>query len=204
MGQPQSRGDKVNVLIGCECSGIVREAFRRKGHQTYSCDLQPADDNSPYHFQCSIFDVINNGWDLMIAHPPCTYLTVAGARWFDDPRYPNRREDQQKALKFFVDLYNAPIKKIALENPVGVISTMFRKPDQSIQPYMFGHNAVKKTCLWLKNLPLLIEKYYEITNEADPYFINNAFLTIHNKAERSKLRSKTFTNIALAMADQWG
>jgi hypothetical protein len=197
-----SEGEKITmrVLIGCECSGIVREAFRARGHEAWSCDLQPADDGSRYHYQCDLFQIIYENWDLFIGHPPCTFLLVAGARWKTDPRYPNRMADMQKAIDFFMKCWNAQVNKICLENPVGEMSTIFRKPDQIIQPYEFGHNATKKTCLWLKNLPLLEKKYYEVTNEVDPHFIHNA----RPGAGRSKLRSQTFRSIALAMADQWG
>jgi hypothetical protein len=191
---------KPRILIGCECSGTVRDAFRSQGFDAFSCDLQPDKNNSPYHKQETILNVMYEGWDLFIAHPPCTFLLVAGARWMYDERYPNRRADQDSAAEFFMQCVNAPIDRIAIENPVGVMSTHYRKPDQIIQPYEFGHNAVKKTCLWLKNLPCLIPKYYEITNEKDPYFIHN----MARSADRGQKRSVTFSNIALAMVDQWG
>ena len=142
----------MRVLIACEYSGRVREAFRAKGHDAWSCDIQPALDESPYHFQGDIFDVIDKGWDLMIAHPPCTYLTVTGNKWYyhpDDkhlpveerrphPRFPNRREQREEAVEFFMKLINADIPKIVVENPVGIMSTRFRKPNQYIHPYQFG------------------------------------------------------------------
>lgn len=141
----------MRILIACEFSGKVREAFRKKGHDVWSCDLLPSDDNSPYHIQGDVVPLLNQGWDMMIAHPPCTHLAVSGARWFKD-----KQKEQAEALEFIRTLLNAPIEKIALENPVSIISTRIRKPDQVIQPWMFGHDASKKTCLWLKNLPKLV------------------------------------------------
>ena len=139
------------ILIACEFSGIVRDAFRAKGFDAWSCDLLPCERDSSYHIQGDVLCVLGSGWDMMIAHPPCTHLAVSGARWFKD-----KLDEQAKALKFVRQLLDAPIPRIALENPVSVISTKIRKPDQIIQPWQFGHGETKKTCLWLRNLPLLV------------------------------------------------
>lgn len=196
----------MRVLVACEYSGIVRDAFLRKGHDALSCDLLPTDSPGP-HYQGDIRDVLYENWDLMIAHPPCTYLCVSGMHWtkrgFRDPKL------TEDALAFVKLLLEAPIHKIALENPVSIISTQIRKPDQIIQPYWFGHDASKKTCLWLKNLPLL-----RSTAVVAPAIINgkprwgNQSPCGANKlgpsADRWKKRSKTYTGIAAAMATQWG
>ena len=139
----------MEILIACEFSGIVRDAFNAKGHNAWSCDLLPCE-REGNHVQDDVLDILEDGWDLMIAHPPCTHLAVSGARWFK-----GKEKEQAEALEFVRALLDAPIPKIALENPVSVISTKIRKPDQIIQPWQFGHGEVKKTCLWLKNLPLL-------------------------------------------------
>lgn len=181
----------MKVLIACEFSGIVREAFRGKGHNAISCDLLPAEDGNPNHYQGDIRDLINGDWDLMIAFPPCTYLTVSGARWFK-----NKQKEQLEALEFIRFLLSAPIPKIALENPIGIISTHIRKPDQIIQPWMFGHGETKATCLWLKNLPLLVP-----TN-----IVHGRIARIHREAplpDRWKNRSRTYQGIADAMAKQY-
>lgn len=147
----------MRVLIACEYSGTVREAFRRRGHYALSCDLLPADDSSPHHYQGDVRDVLCDGWDLMIAHPPCTYLAVSGLHW--NKRIEGRAEKTEEALDFVRLLLAAPIERIALENPVSCISSRIRKPDQIIQPWWFGDDASKKTCLWLKNLaPLTATK----------------------------------------------
>lgn len=200
----------MKVLVACEESGTVREAFRKLGHDAWSCDLQEARDKSPYHYQGDIFDIINDGWDLMIAHPPCTFLCVSGARWLTHPKYPNRKQDRQEAFEFFMKLANANIEKIALENPIGYVSTAWRKPDQIIHPYMFGDDASKSTCLWLKNLPKLtetnrIQPTFHITKKGvkyDKWWWDSSLIS--NKVERAKFRSKTFQGIAEAMANQWG
>ena len=139
----------MKILVACEYSGIVRDAFLARGHEAVSCDILPTDSPGPHH-QGPVEDILNNGWDLMIAHPPCTHLAVSGARWFKD-----KQEEQKEALAFVRLLLDAPINKIALENPVSIISSRIRKPSQIIQPWQFGHGETKKTCLWLKNLPLL-------------------------------------------------
>lgn len=201
----------MRVLVACEFSGVVRNAFRKVGHDAWSCDLLPADDNSSYHIQKDVLDVINDGWDLMIAHPPCTYLTVSGNKWFyhpedkhlptDDrrphPRFPERKQQQAQSVTFFMLLVNASIERIAVENPVGRMSTFYRKPDQVMQPYMFGHGETKATCLWLKNLPKLVP-----TNIVEGR--KQALHYLPPSPDRWKLRSKTYQGVAEAMASQWG
>jgi hypothetical protein len=182
----------MNILVACEFSGIVREAFRAKGHKAYSCDLEPALDNSQHHFRMDIFMAMRlNSWDIMIAHPPCTYLAVSGARWFKE-----RQEEQAHAIHFFLTLMNCAIPRIAIENPIGIMSTRYRKPDQIIHPWQFGHGETKATCLWLKDLPLLTPT--NIVAGREP--------RIHKmppSKDRSKLRSITYQGIADAMAEQW-
>jgi site-specific DNA-cytosine methylase len=180
----------MRVLVACEYSGTVRDAFIKVGHDAVSCDLLPTDVDG-LHYQGDVFDIINDGWDLMIAHPPCTHLAVSGARWFKD-----KKTEQMEALDFVRRLLNAPIKKIALENPISIISSKIRKPDQIIQPWMFGHGETKATCLWLKNLPKLTP-----TN-----IVDGREQRIHKlppTPDRWKIRSKTFQGIADAMAAQW-
>ena len=215
----------MKVLVACEFSGIVREAFAKRGHDAWSCDLLPTEIPGN-HIQGDVLEILDNGWDLMIAHPPCTYLAVSGAAWFDSPKYPNRRKDQQDAIEFFKKLVNAPVRMICIENPVCIMSTVWRKPDQIIQPYYFGDEAKKTTCLWLKGLPLL--RYGEevqmafgetkppqtnIVSEGDYYYPKSggrrrpkwfAESTYLPKDERRKVRSVTFQGIAEAMAEQWG
>lgn len=196
----------AKILIACEYSGAVRDAFRAKGHDAWSCDLLPTDVPGP-HFQGDVAPVLAQGWDLMIAHPPCTYLSVSGMHWTTRGlRDPQLTED---ALAFVRLLLDAPIDRIALENPVSVINSRIRKPDQIVQPWMFGHDASKKTCLWLKNLPPL-----QPTNVVEPRIVNgkprwgNQTGSGQNKlppsADRWKLRSATYAGIAAAMAEQWG
>jgi hypothetical protein len=190
----------MRVLVACEFSGVVRDAFRRRGHLAWSCDLLPSEGVNrgvgDYHYQCDVRNLLRGpngcGWDLMIAHPPCTYLAVSGARWFV-----KRLPEQQAALEFVRVLLAASIPRIALENPVGVISTRVRKPDQIIQPWQFGHGETKATCLWLKNLPKLtpsnvVEGRIARVHRASP------------SSDRWKTRSRTLVGIADAMADQWG
>jgi site-specific DNA-cytosine methylase len=196
----------MKVLIACEYSGRVRDAFLAAGHNAMSCDILPTDVAGP-HYQGDVRDIINDGWDLMIAHPPCTYLSVSGMHWTTRGlRDPKLTED---ALDFVRLLLAAPIERIALENPVSVISSRIRKPDQIISPYQFGHDASKKTCLWLKNLPRLTT-----TQLIEPRIIdgrkrwNNQTDSGQNKltpsADRWKIRSETYEGIAAAMASQWG
>ena len=194
----------MKVLIACEYSGTVRDAFIKKGHDAISCDLLPTDSPGP-HYQGDVFDILDDSFDLMIAHPPCTHLAVSGAAWF---KY--KEKEQKEALEFVQRLLDAPIEKIALENPVSVISTRIRKPNQIIQPWQFGEPFSKKTCLWLKNLEPL--KHTEIVDkgEVTTYASGRTMPTWYADAwklppaERAKLRSKTFQGIADAMADQWG
>jgi hypothetical protein len=181
----------MRVLIACEYSGTVRDAFRRLGHNAMSCDLLPTDVEGP-HYQGDVFDVINDGWDLMIAHPPCTHLAVSGARWFKD-----KQQEQAEAIEFVRRLLDAPIERICLENPVSIISSRIRKPDQCIQPWMFGHGETKKTCLWLKNLDKLVPT--DVVDGRD-----QRIWKLPPTADRWKIRSKTYQGIADAMANQWG
>jgi hypothetical protein len=181
----------MKVLIACEYSGRVRDAFIKAGHDAISCDLLPTDSLGP-HYKGDVMDIIGAGWDLMISHPPCTHLAVSGSRWFKD-----KVKEQAEALEFVKLLLNAPIKHIALENPISVISSKIRKPDQIIQPWQFGHGETKATCLWLKNLPKLIS-----TN-----IVDGREARVHKmppSPERWKLRSTTYQGIADAMAQQWG
>ncbi len=191
----------MKVLVACEFSGIVRDAFKAKGHDAWSCDLLPTEKEGQ-HIQGDVLEILDDGWDLMIAHPPCTYLAVSGARYWKD-----RLNLQAEALDFVRALMRAPISKMALENPVGKISTSIRKPDQYIQPYEHGHRISKKTGLWLRNLPWLqptnvVEPewiYYKNGGRCSPDHYKNAF-----SKDRAKLRSVTYQGIADAMAEQWG
>ena len=181
----------VRVLVACEFSGTVRRAFRERGHHAYSCDLLWAEDGGP-HFHCDVRMVLGEGWDLMIAHPPCTHLAVSGARWFKD-----KQQEQAEALDFVRMLLDAPIPRIALENPVSIISSRIRKPDQIIQPWQFGHGEVKATCLWLKGLPKLVPTNIVEGREAKVHRMPPG-------PDRWKERSRTYAGIAAAMAEQWG
>jgi len=183
----------MRVLIACEYSGAVRDEFIAKGHDAMSCDLLPTDAPGP-HYTGPVEDILRDGWDLMIAFPPCTHLAVSGARWFAEKQADGR---QQAALDFVRLLMNAPIDKIAIENPVSIISSHIRKPDQTIQPWQFGHGETKRTCLWLKNLPKLTPT--EIVNGRE-----QRIWRMPPSPDRWKERSKTFTGVAKAMADQWG
>lgn len=202
----------MKVLIACESSGTVREAFRALGHEAWSADLLPADDGSPYHIQGDVLQVLANGWDLMVAHPPCTYLSVSGMHWTTRGlRDPKLTED---ALEFARALMDAPIPRIAIENPVSIISSRIRKPDQIIQPWQFGEDASKKTCLWLKNLQLLKPtaivrgRMVEMPNGKTVERWANQCDSGQNKLgpsdDRWKQRSKTYNGIAKAMAQTWG
>ena len=182
----------MRVLVACEFSGIVREAFRKQGHDAWSCDLLEAEDNSSYHIQANVLTVLSDGWDLMIAHPPCTHLAVSGARWLH-----LKEKEQAEALQFVQTLLDSNIPKIALENPISIISSRIRKPTQIIQPWMFGHGETKATCLWLKGLePLKPTK-----------IVDGRVARVHFASpgpERWKERSRTLQGIAEAMAVQWG
>jgi len=181
----------MRVLVACEFTGTVRDSFLRAGHDAMSCDLLPTEVPGP-HYQGDVRDVLGDSWDMMIAHPPCTHLAVSGARWFKD-----KQKEQLEALEFVQLLLDAPIDRIALENPISVISTKIRKPDQIIQPWQFGHGEVKATCLWLKGLPKLVATDIVEGREARVHRMGPS-------PDRWKLRSKTFNGIAEAMSEQWG
>lgn len=193
----------LKVLVACEYSGRVRDAFAKLGHFAMSCDLLPSDAPG-LHYQGDVTDILDQGWDIMIAHPPCTHLAVSGAKHFAAKR---ESGVQQEALEFVRLLLNAPIPKIALENPVSIISSEIRKPDQIVQPYMFGHEATKTTCLWLKGLPHLTptdmvdkgERHVTKSGKSLPKWYN-----LPPGPDRWKIRSATFQGIADAMAAQWG
>lgn len=181
----------MRILVACEFSGRVRDAFRDRGHDAVSCDLIPSEEPGP-HYVGDVRDILDDGWDLMIAHPPCTHLTVSGARW-----WPDKQTEQAEALTFVRDLLQAPVPAIALENPVGKISTAIRRPDQIIQPWQYGHGETKQTCLWLKNLPLL-QPTDIVQGRA------NRIHQMPDTKKRARLRSLTYPGIAAAMAAQWG
>lgn len=181
----------MRVLVACEFSGTVRDAFAAKGHDAWSCDLLPTE-KPGQHIEGNVLPHLNDGWDLMIAHPPCTHLAVSGARWFKE-----KVVEQLAALEFVQRLLDAPIARIALENPISIISSRIRKPDQIVQPWQFGHGEVKATCLWLKNLPKLTP-----TNVVEGR--HPACWLASPGPDRWKLRSKTYQGIADAMAAQWG
>ena len=182
----------MRVLVACEFSGVVREAFRSRGHDAWSCDLLPAEDGSRHHIEGDVSGVLRDGWDLMIAHPPCTHLAVSGARWFGE-----KQTEQAEALAFVRLLMTAPIPRIAIENPVSIISSRIREPDQIIQPWQFGHGETKATCLWLKNLPKLVPTDVVEGRHARVHLMPPS-------PDRWKERSRTMTGIAEAMAGQWG
>jgi len=181
----------MRVLIACEYSGTVRDAFIANGHDAMSCDLLPTDKNGP-HYQGNVFDIINDKWDLMIAHPPCTHLAVSGARWFKD-----KINEQKEALDFVRKLMECNIPKICIENPISIISSRIRKPDQIIQPWQYGHGETKATCLWLKGLPKLVPTNIVEGREPKVHLLPPS-------PDRWKIRSKTYDGIAKAMAEQWG
>jgi len=231
----------MKVLVACEESQAVTKELRKLGHEAYSCDLLPCSGGHPeWHFNCDIFEVIQNfggelqngdvlesidEWEMMVAHPPCTYLSVSGAKWYyhpDDkdlptsdrrphPRFPNRAKHRDEALDFFIKLMSVPIDRIAIENPVGIISTKYRKPNQIVQPWMFGDEATKTTCFWTKNLPDLeptkiVGKGERITfksGKSQPKWYSDAMVNAKTNEERQTLRSKTFPGIAKAIATQW-
>lgn len=191
----------MRILVACEESQVVTIALREKGHEAYSCDILPCSGGHPeWHIQDDVLNHLDDNWDMLIAFPPCTHLAVSGARYFEEKRKDGR---QQQGIDFFMELANAPIDKIAIENPVGIMSTVWRKPNQIIQPWMFGDDASKKTCLWLKNLPILLP-----THSSWKKRYSNQTPSGQNKLgpspDRAKLRSKTFPGIARAMANQWG
>lgn len=199
-------GAHMKVLIACEYSGAVRDAFIAAGHDATSCDLLPTDTPGP-HYQGNVMDILDHGWDLLVAHPPCTYLSSSGLHW--NKRVPGRQEKTEAALSFVEALMAAPIHRIAIENPIGCIGTRIRKADQIVHPYQYGHDASKATCLWLKNLPPL-----RPTSFVEPRMVNgrprwaNQTDSGQNRlppsADRWKIRSETYSGIAEAMAAQWG
>ncbi len=208
----------MRVLVACEESQAVTVELRTLGHEAYSCDIQPCSGGHPeWHLQVDALELLKMRWDMILAFPPCTYLTVAGNRWFDVGRYGNaarlREKERAKAAEFFVTFLRAECPRVAVENPVGVMSRLYRKPDQIIQPYEFGHSARKKTCLWLKGLPALkptkIVDPGEIYNggysvgASAHYATKNGKTLRWNDPETAKTRSKTFPGIARAMAEQW-
>ena len=191
----------MRVLVACEYSGTVRDAFAKLGHDAWSCDILPTDVEGQ-HYQCDIMEVMDKGWDLMVAHPPCTDLAVSGAAWFKEKIADGR---QQRALDFVSTLMNADIERIAIENPISVISSKIRKPTQIVQPWMFGHMETKATCLWLQGLPKLIPT--NNVKEETMALPKNQRMRMHYlppSPDRWKLRSTTYQGIADAMAQQWG
>ena len=195
------------VLVACEFSGIVRDAFRALGHDATSCDLLPSERVSPRHYQGNVLDILGDGWDLMIAHPPCTYLSRAGARWWKNPY---RMALADAAAEFVFALRDAPIERIAIENPIGQLNQRWRYPDQTIEPFMFGEPYRKRTCLWLKSLPVLLPT---VMVENPRYWIDSYpgrrtpgydYRSTRGHARKAADRSRTFQGIADAMAQQWG
>jgi hypothetical protein len=195
------------VLVGCEYSGVVRSAFRDFGHDAWSCDLLPCEDGSPHHVQGDLLEFLQDSadtWDLAVFHPPCTYLCSSGLHW--NKRRPERAKHTEDALSFVRQLLSADIPRIALENPIGCISTRIRKPDQIVQPYEYGHPESKATCLWLKNLPALRPTW--VLNKPESGRWANQTPSGQNKLgpskDRWKERSRTYEGIGRAMAEQWG
>jgi len=203
----------VKVLVACEFSGIVRDAFAARGHEAWSCDLLPTE-RPGRHICGNVLDYLGEGWDLMIAHPPCTHLATSGAAWFKEKIADGR---QQEGIDFFMRFINAPIPRICVENPVSIMSRVYRKPDQIIHPYYFGNEAYKATCLWLKNLPLLFhlaedDLFGRATHVGKGEFVVSSKgkrgakwnWWLPQTPDRWKIRSRTFEGIAQAMAEQWG
>lgn len=199
---PQGQAHRMRVLVACEFSGRVRDAFAKRGHDAWSCDLLPTEIPGN-HIQGDVLKILNDGWDLMIAHPPCTYLSYAGMRHWNKP---GRAAKRQEAFEFFMKFINAPINKICVENPLGYPEKAYRKPDQTIQPFYFGESARKRTCIWLKNLPpLWFTGYME---NPKPLYILSTGKAVHftdsqTGKDRSHQRSRTFLGFAKAMAEQW-
>jgi site-specific DNA-cytosine methylase len=196
----------MKVLIACEFSGTVRDAFSKLGHDAWSCDLEPSD-TPGNHYQGNVLAIMNEGWDLMIAHPPCTHLAVSGARHFAKKIADGR---QQEGIDFFMVLANSNIPRYAIENPIGIMSSKYRKPDQIINPWEYGHGVTKATCLWLKNLPKLVPTdvvdkgtvwVAKSGKRMSQWYYDSSCLP---PKEREKMRNKTFQGIADAMAQQWG
>jgi len=193
----------MRVLVACEFSGIVRDAFAALGHDAWSCDLLPSEREGK-HIEGDVLAVLLDNWDLMIAHPPCTHLAVSGAKHFSEKQRDGRQEE---AIAFFLALARAPIPRVCIENPVSIMSSLYRKPDQVIHPFQFGHEAEKSTCLWLRGLPLLApsktvgrgRRHVTKGGKSLPEWYN-----LPPSSDRAKIRSRTFPGIAEAMADQWG
>lgn len=184
----------MKILVACEESQVVCKAFREMGHEAYSCDIDPCSGNhEEWHIQRDVTEVLKDSWDMVIAFPPCTDLAVSGARWFKEKRADGR---QQRSIEFFLLFTNINCKFVAIENPIGIMSSVYRKPDQIIQPWMFGHPETKATCLWLKGLPKLIP-----TNVVEGR--EQRVWKMPPSKERARLRSKTYQGIAEAMAEQW-
>jgi len=202
----------MRILIACEASQVVCKAFRSVGIEAFSCDIIPCSGNHPeWHILGDVLNHLKDGWDMMIAHPPCTYLSYVGNRHWNNP---GRKELREQSMEFFLKLYNAPIDKICVENPVGYPNSIFRKPDQIIHPYFFGDPELKRTCLWLKGLPKLDYSQTFIA-KPEPKYISNGIKTKgqkiyfteaqkRNDKDKSRIRSRTFQGIANAMASQWG
>ncbi len=200
----------LRVLVACEFSGTVRDAFIKRGHYAVSGDLLPSDNGGP-HFQGDVLDILGWGWDLMVAHPPCTYLSVSGQRWCsgDSAEAVVRRVKREQAVEFFRKMLEAPVPRIAVENPVSIASSRIRKPDQTFHPHHFGHPSEKRTCLWLKNLPKLrhtnvVKPEYHVSGTGrrwSKWFWDTSMMPV---SIRGHERSKTFQGIADAMAEQWG
>ena len=196
----------MKVLVACEFSGIVRDAFTERGHDAMSCDLLPTD-TPGLHYHGDVYDVLNEGWDLMIAFPPCTYLCCGGMNWLN--KRPEWKPNREKAAEFFMDLINAPIVRIAVENPIGHMNTRYRKPDQIVYPWMFGHGYKKDICLWLKNLPLLkptciYEKSTPSSKDEKSILKKLDFWSDKRTVKGRSIKSITFKGFADAMVDQWG
>lgn len=195
----------MRVLVACEYSGTVRDAFAALGHEAMSCDILPTESPGP-HYQGDVRDVLHDGWDLMVAHPPCQYLSYAGAAYWKDP---GRAELREEAMEFFMALYNAPIPRVAIENPRGYPFTAFRKPDQEVNPFDFGQPIRKRICLWLKNLPPLFSTL-TVPVEPDKVYVRKTgkragqiYRGYYHQSKRAKERARFFPSVAAAMADQW-
>jgi len=205
----------MRVLVACEESQVVCSAFREKGHEAFSCDIKPCSGGYPdWHLQQDVLQLLKENWDIIIAFPPCTHLAVSGARHFAEKQKDGRQQD---GIDFFMEFVNCKCEKVAIENPIGIMSTKYKNPTQIIQPYYFGDAEVKTTCLWLKNLPMLIHIKEEnlfnekITHVTPEYIIGKRTLKKYSRIhyetpsrDRSRIRSKTFNGIANAMAEQWG
>lgn len=202
----------MRVLVACEFSGVVRRAFRERGHDAWSCDLLPSEDRSAYHYETDVLRVLDSSWDLMIAHPPCTYLSRAGYSWVNKPdsstlplKGQPRRAAMKEAARFFMALYNAPIPRVAVENPRPIVHAGLPPYTQVIQPWMFGHGETKATCMWLRGLPPLVPTHMkdDLFAEQEPTGREQRLHKLPPSPNRAKERSKTFPGIAKAMAEQW-